>query len=119
MKLFNNPTIFIKKIVSIIIIYILTLTIFKFTSKNSHRFILLCILLVLSCILLKDKKIVHYLLLGLCTALTESIFIIYLPNTWSYKTPEIFEIPYWLLPLWSIAILLLINVYTSIKLAIS
>lgn len=119
MKLLNNPTTFIKKIVSIIIIYILILTIFKITYKNSHRFILLCILLVLSCVLLKDKKIVPYLLLGLCAALTESIFIIYLPNTWSYKTPEIFEIPYWLVPLWSIAILLVINIYISIKLAIS
>ena len=118
MKLLNLST-FMKKIISIIIIYILTLNIFNFASKNSHRFILLCILLVLSCFLLKDKKIVYYLLLGLCAALTESIFIIYLPNTWSYKIPEIFEIPYWLLPLWSIAILLVINIYTSIKLVIS
>ena len=55
-----------------------------------------------------------YFLLGICCAMTEHIFIKYFDLTWNYRKIDFETIPYWLIPLWAIAIVLIIEFYKNI-----
>jgi len=36
-------------------------------------------------------------------------------NTWAYNTPEIGNIPYWLIPLWGIVVAIVIELYKIVS----
>jgi hypothetical protein len=116
-KFFFNITNIIK-LCKIIGIYVCLLILFYLIQNDKIRF--LCVLLIfLLCILLFNieyKIALLYIFIALCCALTESIYITFLTNTWVYKAPNIINIPYWLIPIWGIAIVLIteiINIFTK------
>ena len=53
--------------------------------------------------------LVSYGLLGVGGAASEAIFIRFGPNTWSYTAPWMFGIPLWLIPMWAIAAMMVVN----------
>jgi len=91
--------------------YLLVLLIFFKQNKNLNRFILLLVLYLLFSLYIEldIQLIIIYLVLSVICVLTESFFINFLDNTWEYKKPDIIGIPYWLVPLWGIAILLIVQ----------
>ncbi len=108
--------IFSKIMIIYILVYILALfTFFKFKDKHL-RFILTTIIYVLFGLISKFniRMIIFYFILAIICVGTESIFINFFDETWEYKNPDIIEIPFWLIPLWGIAILLIINISKNI-----
>ncbi len=73
---------------------------------SSYNNILFVILLgILSTILLYDQSINPVILIssGAIGAITESIIMTYAQSSWSYVKPDIYNLPIWLIPLWSVA----------------
>lgn len=95
-----------------IFLYILTLLTFhKIKDKYQRFFITNIIYIVFGTLTDYNMKmlIIYYILAIICVG-TESIFINFFDETWKYKNPDIIEVPFWLVPLWGIAILLIINI---------
>ena len=94
-------------IIKIFIIYILLLVIFYIFHNDKIRLLFLSLLFIL-CIFLfniNNKLAILYIFIALCSIITEAILITFFSNTWLYKNPNIINIPYWLFPLWGIAII--------------
>lgn len=98
-------------IIKIITIYFLLLLLFyKFNNKNI-RFICTSIIYLL-CIYLFNidyKLSILYVIIAICWVITESIYINFCNETWKYINPDFINIPYWLISMWSIAILLIVE----------
>ena len=101
-----------KLVVINILVYLLTLLIFIIEKNNLRRFTYGLLLYFLFCfnIGIKIKNILVYLVISVVCVLTESIFVNFFDETWEYKNPDILGIPYWLIPIWSIAIILVVQI---------
>jgi len=56
-----------------------------------------------------------YLFLATCAVFTEYIFIRFFNDTWDYRKPDQLLVPYWLIPLWSVAIVIITSLYGLFK----
>lgn len=74
-----------------------------FSQYNKLLFIILSI--VLFALLYLDRSVdpVIVILSGLVGALTESVIMTMASSSWKYIKPDIYNLPIWLIPLWSIA----------------
>ena len=109
----NNIILFMK----IVVIYILLLLIF-YSIQNKHlRFIYVTSIYLLCTYLfnINYKISILYVIIAICCVITESIYINLLDETWKYINPDVISIPYWLIPIWSIAILLIVESVNAIK----
>jgi|TARA_B110000037_G_scaffold34305_1_gene41603 hypothetical protein len=52
---------------------------------------------------------------GIGAALTEHVFIKYITLSWDYRKPNFLTIPFWLMPLWGIAIILIMEIDAIFK----
>lgn len=95
--------------IKIICFYLLNLLLFLIVDKNEHRLIGCSLLYIFGLYLFKInwKLGLPFFAMAVGAAITEHIFIKYMKNTWSYKTPDIGEVPYWLIPLWGNAIIII------------
>lgn len=101
----------------IVVIYILLLLIF-YSIQNKHlRFIYVTSIYLLCTYLfnINYKISILYVIIAICCVITESIYINLLDETWKYINPDVISIPYWLIPIWSIAILLIVESVNAIK----
>lgn len=92
-------------------IYSILLIIF-YNIKEKNTRLIYTSLIYLLCIYLFDidyKFAILYVLIAICCVITESIYINFCDETWKYINPDIINIPYWLVSLWSTAILLIIE----------
>jgi hypothetical protein len=103
----------LKNIIISIIIFIIMFAIFLNIRNNNMRTLTLTLLFFISVNLMNDNNYILYLLLGLCGSITEIIYIKYINNTWSYVKPDMFGIPFWLIILWALASLFIVNVYKA------
>jgi hypothetical protein len=76
------------------------------------------VLLIAMCLLLFIIDRIHpnpflfYVICGFGGAIAESVAILYGSSTWTYKEPmKPLVVPLWLVPLWSIAAVFIINVH--------
>ena len=95
-------------IVKIIIVYFMVMLSFYIIHSNLMRFIVLFLLYIFSVILfnINYKLGFLYFLTGIGAALTEHIFIKYIHSSWDYRNPNLLTIPFWLIPLWGLAIII-------------
>lgn len=99
-------------LLKIMMIYTLLLFIFYFVNDKYYRLIYTIIIYML-CITIFNinyKLSIVYVIIALCCVITESIYINFISETWKYNNPDIISIPLWLIFIWSIAILLIINI---------
>jgi len=104
-------------LIKIIMIYTLLLFIFYFINDKYYRLIYTIILYIL-CINIFNinyKLSMVYVIIALCCVITESIYINFINETWKYNNPDIISIPLWLIFIWSIAILLIIEIINIIN----
>ena len=98
----------------VFILCILTMLVFWYNTASVTRFVL-SVLLYLTAIIVFNisySRGAFFVLMGSAAAIVESIFIQYMDATWEYRSPDIFRIPYWLIPLWSIAIVVITQLST-------
>jgi hypothetical protein len=95
-------------IVKIIIVYFMVMLSFYIIHSNLMRFIVLLLLYIFSVILfnINYKLGFLYFLTGIGAALTEHIFIKYIHSSWDYRNPNLLTIPFWLIPEWGLAIII-------------
>ena len=101
----------------IIAIYLLTFAIFYTIEKKCLRLIFASIIYIL-CLYtfnIKFNIALFYIFIAIGCVITESIYITFCKDTWNYRNPDIINIPYWLIPLWSIAFLLIIQTVNIVK----
>jgi len=105
-------------ICKILAIYILTFVLFYKIDNKNLRLIVASIIYLLSVVLFNVKwtLAILYVFIALACVITESLYVSFCKDTWLYKKPDIINIPYWLLPLWSIAFLLMIELINIVKL---
>ena len=99
-------------LLKILMIYTLLLFIFYFVNDKYYRLIYTIIIYML-CITIFNinyKLSIVYVIIALWCVITESIYINFISETWKYNNPDIISIPLWLIFIWSIAILLIINI---------
>ncbi len=102
-------------------IYSILLLIF-YNKKEKNIRLIYTSLIYLLCVYLFDidyKFAILYILIALCCVITESIYINFCDETWKYINPDIINIPYWLISIWSIAILLIIEGVNLMKIIIN
>ena len=97
-----------KETVKIIIVYFMVMLSFYSIHSNLIRFIVLLLLYIFSVVLfnINYKLGFLYFLTGIGAALTEHIFITYFHLSWDYRKPNLLSIPFWLIPLWGLAIII-------------
>ena len=100
-----------------ILVYLLTLLIYLLFDDNFLRFILTTCAYIIGTIIYKIDcyKGIFYLFIASICVLTESIFINFFSNTWEYNKSDIIGIPFWLIPLWGMAILLVLNINKDVE----
>ena len=99
------------------IIYITLLLIFFNIESNINRLVSLLLLYIVSIIMFKIKYIigiVSFFVAILCTA-TDHIIIKYSKFSWYYIKPDLFTIPLWLVPVWGLAIILSVETTRILK----
>ena len=103
--------------VKILGLYILVLIFFYFIQSNLNRLIGTILLFLFSNFLFKInyKLGCFYFLLGIVAAFTEFLFINYINLSWNYRNPDVFSIPFWLIPLWGIAIIFISEINIILK----
>lgn len=109
----------INKLSKIIILYYLVLLFFYVIHSNLYRHIISVLIYIFSIIIfnINFKLGCLYFFLAIGAVFTEHIFIKYINLSWNYRNPDFFSIPFWLIPLWGIALILIIetiNVFRSI-----
>lgn len=99
----------------------MTLISYYTIHSNLKRFILSVLLFIFSIIIceINFKLGILLFLIGIACALTEYIFIKYMRLYWDYRQPDFLKIPFWLIPLWGIAIILIIQVTNIFKMIIT
>lgn len=95
----------------IIIVYLTLLLLVYNIHSNLNRFVTLILFYLYTARLfnINSKLALLYFLIGIAAAFTEHIFIKYINESWDYRNPNFLTIPLWLIPLWGIAILLIIE----------
>ena len=91
------------------------LLIFHFIKNKYIRFIS-TLFIYLLCIYLFNidyKLSILYIIIAIGCVITESIYINFFTETWNYINPDIINIPYWLISMWSIAILLIVEIINA------
>ena len=103
--------------IKIILIYILLLLVFFYINDNSIRFIVTSLIYLLSIFIfnIEYKYGILFVLMEIGCVITESIYITFFNKTWKYLNSDIINIPYWLIPLWSTAIVLIVESVNKIK----
>ena len=98
----------------VLILCILTMLLFWYNAASVTRFVLSMLLYFIAIVAfnISYSRGVFFVLIGSAAAIVESIFIQYMDATWEYRAPDIFRIPYWLIPLWSIAIVVITQLST-------
>ena len=101
----------------IIAIYVLTFLTFYEIEQNKLRLIYASFIYLISIYLFNVKwtLAILYICIAIACVITESLYVTFCKNTWVYKTPDIINLPYWLLPLWSIAFLLMIELINIVN----
>jgi hypothetical protein len=101
----------------IIAIYVLTFLTFYEIEQKKLRLIYASFIYLISIYLFNVKwtLAILYICIAIACVITESLYVTFCKDTWVYKTPDIINIPYWLLPLWSIAFLLMIELINIVK----
>ena len=103
----------IVKITKIGIIYVLILILFYVITNDLIRFLLSALIFTIGIFIFNiDIKLAFiYIVVAIGCAFTESIFINFFSNTWKYNKPNlnIVNIPLWLIPMWGVAITLIIQ----------
>jgi hypothetical protein len=104
-------------IIKIGALYIILLSIFYSIKSNFNRFILTLLLYIFTVYTLNInyKYGIYYLIIALCCVFTEHIFIKYIKLSWDYRNPDILSVPYWLIPLWGIAIVFIIKLSKNMR----
>jgi hypothetical protein len=104
-------------VIKIIIIYIsLLFTFYKIENKEKRLIFTSIIYLLCICLFNIDYKLsILYVFIAICCVITESIYITFFNETWVYINPDIINIPYWLIAMWSIAILLIAESVNKFK----
>lgn len=98
------------QILSIILGYLVVILVFFLIKKNFGRLILTTLLFLVLTKTIGKGNYLTYIFLGLAGSFTEIIFINFIKNTWDYRDPDLFKIPLWLIPLWGIAALFVVNI---------
>ena len=95
----------------IFIVYFTLLLLVYNVHSNLNRFLTLILFYIFTTRLFNINFNLGFLyfLIGIAAAFTEHIFIKYINESWDYRNPNFFTIPLWLIPLWGIAILLIIE----------
>ena len=99
------------------VVYFATLLLFFSVKDNLGRFVAASIFymgLVNNFNLGYDLGVLYFLV-GVAAALTEHVFINYINSTWDYRNPDIISLPYWLFPLWGIAVILITQICDILK----
>lgn len=93
----------------LILYYLLILLIFYKINDSKKRFIYGILIYFFGICLFKInmKNMILYFIIGILAVFTEIIFITCFDDTWNYRKPDLYEIPYWLIPLWSQCVLLI------------
>ena len=104
-------------VIKIIIIYIsLLFTFYKIENKEKRLIFTSIIYLLCICLFNIDYKLsILYVFIAICCVIPESIYITFFNETWVYINPDIINIPYWLIAMWSIAILLIAESVNKFK----
>jgi hypothetical protein len=107
----------IMNICKIMTMYFIVLLLFYVIHSNLNRFIISILLYIFSIIIFNiDYKLgCLYFLVGIGAALTEHVFIKYITLSWDYRKPNFLTIPFWLMPLWGIAIILIMEIDAIFK----
>ena len=107
---FTKSTILVKdtiiKLIKLLGTYVMLLIIFYYTPDANLRFFGVSFVFI-CCILLFNIDLyttIFYIIFAICSALTESIYVIFFKETWTYKAADILSIPYWIIPIWGVAI---------------
>lgn len=101
----------------IIIIYFIVLLLFYFIHSNLYRSILSLLLYIFSVFIFNINFIFgcFYFLLAIGACITEHLFIRYITLSWDYRNPNLLTIPTWLIPLWALAIILILETNSIFK----
>ena len=95
--------------ITALIIFIITFSMFKIVISNFFRMLLTYLIFVLSSFAYKEKYLLRFIIMGFLVAGGESLFIINLKNAWTYKSPQVLQVPIWLPALWTLALLVSSN----------
>ena len=89
----------------ILILLYIVVTVISIIFLNGLDTLLFMILFLITCLiyLSTDITLNFLIVIGIVGSLTESVIILLSKNTWSYKNPELFNVPIWLPLLWAIA----------------
>ena len=103
--------------VKLLIFYFATMILYFGVVDKKLRFMFTFLIYILGVLMFRIslKSSILYLLIGVAAVITEHIFIKYFVNTWDYRKPDILEVPYWLFPLWGIAVIIIVQLSTMIK----
>ena len=82
---------------------------FKIVTSNFFRMLLTYAIFILSSFAYKEKYLLRFIIMGILVAGGESLFIIHLKNAWTYKSPQVLQVPIWLPALWTLALLVALN----------
>ena len=102
--------------VKLLFIYISVLILFyKITHNNPRLFATLSLFITTSYLFnVPYHFAIFYLFMSSGAAFSEHL-VSNMKNTWIYKNTDIGLIPYWLIPLWGIAIIIIIEAYKVIS----
>ena len=98
--------------IKLIFLWIAVINAFYKLPNNNHRLLAISTLFIITCYLFNVPFFfaLVYLLIACCSSFSEHI-VSNMKNTWAYNTPEIGNIPYWLIPLWGIVVAIVIELY--------
>ena len=102
--------------VKLIFLWIAVISAFYKLPNNNHRMFAIGSLFIITCYLFNVTFFfaLVYLLIASCSSFSEHL-VSNMDNTWAYNTPEIGNIPYWLIPLWGIVVAIVIELYKIVS----
>jgi hypothetical protein len=102
----------------LVFLWIAVITAFYKLTNNNHRLFAIGTLFIITCYLFNVPFFfaLVYLLIATCSSFSEHL-VSNMENTWTYKQPDIGNIPYWLIPLWGIVVAITIELYKIISVA--
>ena len=109
--------IFYSGLIKILFLYLLNLLLYFNITSNHSRFIFTLFLYLFSIIMFKIdyKDAVLFFIIAICCSITEYFFIRFINHSWDYRKPDLYLIPYWLIPLWAIAVVIITEIVKLVK----
>lgn len=109
--------IFYSGLIKILFLYLLNFILYFNITSNYNRFIFTLFLYLFSIIMFKIdyKDAVLYFVIAICCSITEYFFIKFIRHSWDYRKPDLYLIPYWLIPLWTIAVVIITEIVKLVK----